>query len=636
MAGLAYFVLPWISCWLVGRRRPMAGGLPVRILAMAVCWTVLQVLPVQLLATLQILGLIRRFSIPQLAGIQLLIFLAAAIWSMRLRPAFSQPPATRRAGPEHTGIPATLLVAGAAIGAAYAASAAELLLFYPSGSDALRYHFPLAVRWFQDGSLRIPPSGAWQFSLPANAEIGMMILLDTGKQSLATVPNWVAAAVCAFGSYVIARHVSWSRNAAAASTLIALSLLPVLMQTFSGYVDLYATAYFVASIALFLHRYDSGPDARSQATSRLNPAMLFLSSLACGISIGTKPVYFFYAGIYLICVLLPLMRERTRGKRPFLALGLLIIAGMLLPSAFWFARATYATGNPVYPLEVRTAGKVLLHRAPPGAVTSQHYEDEFVQSKLEWLTYAWTEWKRTPGFLLIPYGTSMGLGAVFATFVPLGLAFAVIQSYRSRRTDSLTLALLLLAWLAGLSGWWFFLRRILRFGMPLWILACCIAAPMFASLKGSRLRAFHVLLLIAILSTATLLAFRPMHSIAGRLRARETARSDFYSYPKALDELPRGSRLLNMTTRFNNFSLAGEELSNRVVADFEAPRSLNLDYLKEEKVDFIIESRQESAEVHSPPCNGLVLYRDGVLRSGEDGRSRAWRIWKVTEALAPR
>jgi len=45
----------------------------------------------------------------------------------------------------------------------------------------------------------------------------------------------------------------------------------------------------------------------------------------------------------------------------------------------------------------------------------------------------------------------------------------------------------------------------------------------------------------------------------GRIRVREWSRTQIYAYPKLIDDLPAGSRVLNATgVQENNFPLAGK------------------------------------------------------------------------------
>jgi len=84
------------------------------------------------------------------------------------------------------------------------------------------------------------------------------------------------------------------RPAAIAACLIVLSIPMIQFQVFSAYVDLLGSAGIRAAFALLLGRRSKivEPDA-----SAFSPSLL-----AGGISIGTKPVYYFYALVFCLFV----------------------------------------------------------------------------------------------------------------------------------------------------------------------------------------------------------------------------------------------------------------------------------------------------------------------------------------------
>ena len=81
--------------------------------------------------------------------------------------------------------------------------------------------------------------------------------------------------------------------------------------------------------------------------------MLVLSGLSCGITLGTKPIFYVYGGFLLVWVVITLWRERSIHRQPMLVLVALVGSGMLLPSAFWLLRAWQGTGNPLYPIQIK-------------------------------------------------------------------------------------------------------------------------------------------------------------------------------------------------------------------------------------------------------------------------------------------
>ena len=156
--------------------------------------------------------------------------------------------------------------------------------------------------------------------------------------------------------------------------------------------------------------------------------MIAMSGLACGVAVGTKPVLFIYAVVLCVVALAVLLAEPRHGDSRGL-LALVIVGAILATSVFWLCRAVVATGNPLYPLEVRLLGTTVL----PGLksteiIQTNDYGTNFVRSQAEWLVCPWVEYNRNgPN-----YSIGSGFGAVFATFVPLGLIFGLYSLIRNR------------------------------------------------------------------------------------------------------------------------------------------------------------------------------------------------------------
>jgi hypothetical protein len=646
-----------------------------RILCGLVLWELLLLIPVHIMAALQIAGLVGRASITTIALLQAVLLAGSAGWVLRsqqpvvsllkalnLPKAPNLPPAPRPASSRYIW-PRYIWAAVAVLAVSYSVFAIDLWTSFPSGVDALGYHLPLALRWLQTGSLAIPPSRAWRFSLSGNAEIGMMLLMATGRQWAVVLVNWIALATLAIATYLLAIRMGRGNGPVAATvTVIVLSIPIVEFQTFSAYVDLFGTAFLTAACALLLCASDRTNDDRTNDDRETGPPsfsfpILFLAAASCGISLGTKPVFYVYAVAFVLLAGFLEFRDLAARdfadrKKEIVRWSLVLCAGLLVPSLFWFVRGFQATGNPLYPMQVRIANHVILPGYDPSQITDSHFNENFVHNRFEWFIYPWTEWKRNPGFILIPYGEGSGVGALFASVVPIGLAFLFYGSFFGNpffgKSGNFTEKLLLLALGVLAVVWWSVMQRMPRFGLPILVLACLLSSPLIAFLQAGWERRFGTLLLVSLVITCTISSFVPLHELLGRLRTGRWTRAEFYEYPPVIDRLPPGSCVLNRTgIEEKNFALAGSGLTNCVVPAFEAPSTLTREFLLENHVAYVAEiansnlpsdpnltnesnlngSNLNGSNLPSETTTGLVLLSTAAVQSGE--HRIVWRIWKV-------
>ena len=619
ISAIAVLLLSGMSAYLVAQRLHLPGGRVVRALAALVLWEAIEIIPVQVLATLQLLHVIARVSIPKTAVAEIVILLLVVLWFFR-----TPRPEQTSAEPAQEAIPGYVLLVAAILACSYVAFAINAFTCYPLGSDVVIYHLPLATRWLQEGSLAMPASHVWRFSLPGNAEIGMMVLLSSGWQPVVVVASWIPAAMVATSTYLLSMWISGQqRTVALTTTLLVLTIPMIEWQAFSAYVDLLATAGVLAALALVLAAVRNG--------ARIPGTIWLLSGLACGISIGTKPVYYLYAALFCVFIAGALWYARREGDTHVIKAGALVVLGLLLPSIFWFGRATVATENPIYPMRVTVGDRVILPGYARSEITEPDYELNSVHRSLEWVVYPWTEWKKLTGFLKVPYGEGDGLGAAFATFVPVGMAYFLLFMLReqsSRRRYLVMLAAFLIMFL----GWWLVMQRVLRFGQIIAIFTCVLSVPFLSLLQSRQRRSFTVLFVLAIGVTSLISASVPLHLLAGRVRKHLWSRAAVYTYPKVIDELPPGSSVLNATgDKARNFALVGRSLSNRLIANFEAPPDSTAEALHAAGAQYIAEIVPGALYPDGSLASaGAVLIDDELVPSGEE--KVHWRIWKLPAA----
>jgi len=645
-------VFPWIvlstsltSAYICCKRRLHIQNKSSFILFLLTLWIVLLIVPVQFLGALQISGVIDKVTVAEVALIQVIIVAGSAAWSLAYRP-LQPPPLNQPDIQVREELPVYLKLSAAIIVVSYLLFALAVCRTFPDGPDALVYHLPLALRWLQEGSLHIPVSKTWRLSVLGNGEILMMLALATGKQAFVVLGNWISLIVLLISVFSLAERFTNGKKAPAYAVLLIVLSIPIVeFQVFSAYVDLFGTAFLFAAVTLFLNHYRAEDlAAPTRGKARLSLSAIGVSALACGLSFGTKLTFCPYCALYFSVVALTLWRERTIHKKSVAFLIGMVIVGVLLPSVFWYGRAFEATGNPLYPMRIAigdhvifpgyesvgsNAGKLLL----PDNTFLYRGEGKFVRRASEWWIYPWTEWLRTPGDFPVVYGEASGLGGAFATFVVVGIGFAFYLGFRGPESNQAATELRrsLLLWLFLMLLWGFVLHRILRFGLPIWVFGCVLAAPGIALLATTYPRVLSILLVSSILTQCVISSLVPLHKLAGSLVSQSWSRSMAYGYPAIIDELPPGTCILN-DSEFpeQDFALAGKRLTNRVINAFEAPRELTPDFIASEGIDYVVRitADDHGEELPSAPLSGPVAGRE-VFHSIQAGK--VWSIWRISK-----
>ncbi len=619
------------------------------VLGVLTVWVVILIAPIHVLAGLQLLGVLRRVTVDHAVWLNLLIMMGSVLIYKRHHAA--NPPAICPwSGQRISGIiPPYLGLSAAILACSYLLFAVNLWTSYAQGSDALSYHLPLAVTWLQTGSFRIVPRQGWEFSLPANCEVAMMLALASKRQSLAPAVNLLALACLAISTYALGKR-SAGQIGAYAATVMVLTIPMIEFQAFSGYVDLFGLAFLAAAFELFLCRYEANrPPVPESGRERFSVAILWFSALACGLSLGTKTTFLPYCAFYFGVVVYSLWQDRRKHKRSFVALTAVVTIGMLLPSAFWFTRSLVATGNPIYPVALTLRGRTLLkgfeqvHGSPrdllvynpPGGL-GDHGDGKYVTSRSEWWIYPWTEWLRDPGEVFpVPYGEASGLGGVFATFGMTGIAFAFYEVIRGRPPRGLTKLprQVLLLGLTWFLMWWFAMHRVLRFGLPVWVLGLLLAARLIFSLNINFPRALGSLFVASVLATCVVSSLVPLHELGGRVLQNKWSRAWAYDYPRFIDQLPADSIVLNDSVFLEKtFALAGSSLTNRVIPAFEAPKELTQDFVRCRGVDYVVQI--EALDQPEPPVVSTTLYPIGkeIFHAVQGGK--VWSVLQVARTNA--
>ncbi len=599
-----------LTGWIVSRTLLGNADFRYRLIAGLIAAESVLLVSVHLAASAQMAGLTARLA-PWHAALVLAAILAAAVAlcgrgatvGREIRPAARDP------------IPAYLWVSGAVIGGAYLIGAVNAFDGYIIDYDAVAYHLLLPHQWLMDGTLAISEKTNWRFGMPGNGETAMYWFYAAGQNRWAFLAQWPSTACLFASAYSLAFSLTRNRNAAWATTAVAATLPIVYYQTFNGYIDVFAVSFLLGAVAL------------SQATTEgsMKPSWSWygLIGLACGIALGSKLTYVAFVGPLIVGLAIVSGWGRKNATAEILRVAVPLVAGTAATAGFWYLRGWLLAGNPVFPMRVAYEEWVLFEGLHRESINPSNWAiGRWIHTPAEWLVYPWVEYRNQPS--MTSYSIDTGLGAAFATFVPLGIVFFCWFAWRRRADRQLWL------WPIGLIYcgliWWYPLHQTLRFGLIFMLLLAVASGPLLAILTETRNRLFEGVFCAAIVITCAILTLEPAAFIASRRLYDIRTRAETYRYPSYVDDLPAGSTVLNLVAP-NNFAMTGDRMSNRVVAFFEAPRKLTMEFLEKRRVDYIVGHDTSARRVAGLP--GVRLVHSETLRDPISLADQPWLIWKV-------
>ena len=470
------------------------------------------------------------------------------------------------------------------VGGMYGVFAFDALTRPPTGYDALHYHLPVAFGWAKAQRLDLV-FGLAHPSFPNNGNLPTFLLAFIKPERLLPLVHLPEIAWLGFVTYGLATQLGAGRRAAMAGVCIMLSVPLVVFQAFSGYIDLFGTSAWLSALLALMW-------ATRTTDHRARRDLILLAGVAAGIALGSKTTYLVLVPLLgLVAIATEWIRPKGVmyvARRP-IRTGMLFGAAALVCSGFWFIRGTVQAGNPVYPLRVEIAGREIL----PGFSADQYFPWRTTEQKLRrWSQYPWQESKIVgAGY---PQGVSNGLGAAYAVFVPLGL-LAVAISRRIRRPREPADAWLLVGVLVTGVGAVLLLTVLeesIRFVLPFVVLAVPITAVMIDGLIARLERATLALLTLSLLVSAATASFRPAHALAGRLRDGVWRRADAYQIPRLIDDLPPGSRIVNLNAPAFTYPLMGRHLTHEVLTPHEWKLRLSTggtfeETLRAQRIDYV-------------------------------------------------
>lgn len=612
--------LACISSFLCCRwHRPRLQSLETVLIGL-VLFFVFLILPVELSATLELLGAIDEISLTSilvLGAIPPLILLAAPKHLLGVNETL---PATATNSMLHafSVLPNYLQLSISIILCSLMVFAVNAALAFNFGWDANSYHLPNAIGWLHDRTLRIPEHHTWRAAMPGNFEVGVMLLFGSGLQRFANGFYFPAFVLAILSVYSIAAWLTRDNVAAALSALLFVSLPMTQFQIFSGYVDLFGTCFLLAGFAVFNLRIEAG---RATADPKRYLAIVVVTGLAWGVAVGTKPNFYAFVAIGIVAVTVVMWFERKVHRLSILALLAAMAIAVLLPSYFWFLRAFMATGNPFFPITVELFGFRIFDGYSVNTMMNMPEGWRDALTTFEWIVQSWREYYHET----YPYTVSSGLGAVWATFVPLGIiysAYLAVRGIRQRELRPLLCYMILLV--AMFALWWIGLRKLTRFALPWLPIACVLAAPLFGRLARHRSPFFGILLVLTVSTTAVLTTFEPMHSMLGLYKSRIWKRADILAYPTLIDHLPYRTVIWNPRSLTDNFALAGENLTNSVIYRNWKEVGSPADFIREAGVDYVVDK-------YPYCCAELAKAGATLVLEQKVTQGRKWRIWKINQ-----
>ena len=452
----------------------------------------------------------------------------------------------------------------------------SLVFGFPRGWEVRAYHLPIAVNIFQTGSLQ-----TWdqQFmnTFPANMSIFAGYFLQLLPERLVSALNLPFLAMACFAAFALARLAGGD---AASSRLTAAGLATIPIIAFSSLEvgsDIAGIAFLGIAFLFCLG---------SPASSSFWP---LTSGLAAGLAFGFKSLHL-VGSAFLGAVVLARSWRISSGVvnserfRRSLGQGMLFALGFGLTAGIWLIRNYVEFGNPLYPVHLGAVFDLFgWSKAPDVDYTARTLtQSEWVESSWKWIVYPWVEGQR----LGQNFKHSSGLGAFFAAMVPVALVNGVLQMCRRSRStpghrvdsqSAFALTTLVTGTLFITAMWWVMVDRQPRYLMGALILAVPLVALLLSSLTFRARKILEIVTITCIGVMLFVISSKQLVDFGNRYMVhRQSSRSDFYRYPKEVDELPSGSTVLAMTRRPMYYPLAGENKSNKVIGSFPAHSAMKV------------------------------------------------------------
>lgn len=209
--------------------------------------------------------------------------------------------------------------------------------------DDLRYHAPAAAQWLQDGRLSLAPA-SYHATYPFNGELlSLWFILPLAQDAMASLSGlvWVAVALLSMIGLARSQGLSGVAGVLGAALFLASSVVLYAAGTIAA-VDLACAVPVLAAVVFTV------PAARDEATAAW-PSALFCG-LMVGLAVGARSSSAPCAFVLGVWWLWAGRGESVLAHR--VRLAAVYAAGAVLTGAFFYTRAAWLTGNPLFPAAV--------------------------------------------------------------------------------------------------------------------------------------------------------------------------------------------------------------------------------------------------------------------------------------------
>jgi hypothetical protein len=220
----------------------------------------------------------------------------------------------------------------------YILGAFQIFLLPPNTNDSLLNHLARVGYWLQHGNMSLwPTPSTHNIIYPVNGNLLFLwTMLFTHGDNLTGFVQWSAAWASALAIYSIARLLGWAKPHSLFAGLLWLTLPEIYFQSTTTQQDLFVAALFIISIYFLIY-----------GLINQNWVAILYSSLAFGLSIGSKQIVLFaIPGLVLFLVLVNLI-DRTKYRYLLLKWMLFAAIFTLTLGSFIYFQNIKAFGNPL-------------------------------------------------------------------------------------------------------------------------------------------------------------------------------------------------------------------------------------------------------------------------------------------------